>query len=103
LASLIITQPSHKELLLKYKYNPDTYSLVSLMSYIDRMNDGQYICEGNWEYLVPDYAADKVKSVYWDFQHTAIEFYDEDERLVFITFGTGYDDTLTPLAFLVDK
>ncbi|MCA1064715.1 hypothetical protein QTG56_24195 (plasmid) [Rossellomorea sp. AcN35-11] len=88
-----------KEFLSHFGYKENEYALVSIETYADQMNDGQYISEGKQEWLIPSYTAKHVRSVYIDFTMTNITFYDKDDKGLFSTVGEGYSDIVTPLAF----
>lgn len=77
--------------------NPEDYALVRIEIYDDPMNNvhrmGQYEYAGEGFFLVPKEHAQDVATVAFDFTHTNIRFFkDDDETVLFSTLGEGYAD-----------
>lgn len=77
--------------------NPEDYALVRIEVYDDPMNNvhrmGQYEYAGEGFFLVPKEHAQDVATVAFDFTHTNIRFFkDDDKTVLFSTIGEGYAD-----------
>lgn len=77
--------------------NPEDYALVRIEIYDDPMNEanrsGYYQYSGEGFFLVPKEHAQDVATVAFDFTHTNIRFFkDDDETVLFSTIGEGYAD-----------
>lgn len=77
--------------------NPDEYALVRIEVYSDTMNEshrtGMYDYMGEGFFLIPKQFAHDVTQVAYNFTHTNIRFFKEDnETVVFTSIGEGYDD-----------
>lgn len=88
------------------KYNLEDkakdFELVTLATSADRNNDGVALDEGQSLYLVPKGIKEQVHSVFWDFTHTGITYFDKDKNVLLKTVGDGYADLTTPEAFCLN-
>jgi hypothetical protein len=64
------------------------------------MNEG-YDTQEIQQVAVPVQISDNVTKVLVDFQFSYIQFLDKDDNVLLTTVGTGYDDIVTPKAFLL--
>jgi hypothetical protein len=88
-------------ILKKYGYKETDYVIKRVLVKRDTMNVGFPDHQEVEEVLLPTYVADHVQTAIVNFQMDNIRFMDKDNRELFSTVSEGYDDIVTPIAFLL--
>lgn len=89
--------------LKKNGQNPEDYRIVEVDEFRDVMNSRDFEHQGLKKHVVPVAIADQVAVIDYDFTHTGIKLYNEEDEVIGEpTVGLGYDDVATPTAFSVE-